>query len=268
MTPETNAGPAPGPAPLPGAEPGANLVTIASGKGGVGKTWLSISTAHALARMGQKVLLFDGDFGLANVDIQLGLAPSRDLGSVIGRGAPIDTAIVPYPAGGFDVIAGKSGSGTLAALARQQVAGLRDGLIGLGASYDRVLVDIGAGVDAAQTTLSSHGGMTLVVTNDEPTSLTDAYAFIKVAAMRREQPNLAIVVNMAPTRSEGRRTYQTLRRACEGFLRLSPPLAGIVRRDPRVRESIRHQVGIFTRHPGTEAARDVEELAAFVAGRP
>ena len=266
MTPETKAADAAGHAALPGHAPGANLVTIASGKGGVGKTWLSISTAHALARMGRKVLLFDGDFGLANVDIQLGLAPSRDLGSVIGRGAPIATAITPYPAGGFDVIAGKSGSGTLAALARQQVADLRDGLVGLGAAYDRVLVDIGAGVDAAQTTLSSHAGMTLVVTNDEPTSLTDAYAFIKVAAMRQQHPNLAIVVNMAPSRAEGRRTYETLRRACEGFLRLSPPLAGIVRRDPKVRDAIRHQMAIFARHPEADAARDVEALAAYVAG--
>jgi flagellar biosynthesis protein FlhG len=269
MTPETNIRPKGDTMTAePAASPqGRNMVTIASGKGGVGKTWLSITLANALARMGRKALLFDGDFGLANVDIQLGLAPGRDLGTVIGQGMPIASAITRYQTGGFDIIAGKSGSGALAALGRPQVAALRDDLVALSAGYDFVLVDVGAGVDSVQTTLSNHAGITLVVTTDEPTSLTDAYAFIKVAAMRRHRPNLAIVVNMAASRTEGLHTYETLRRACDGFLKLSPPLAAVIRRDPKVRDAIRHQTALFSRHPTSEAARSVEGLARFVTER-
>ena len=243
---------------------GTNLVTIASGKGGVGKTWLSTTTAHALARLGQKVLLFDGDFGLANVDIQLGLAPVRDIASVIAQGAPIRRAITHYASGGFDIVAGKSGSGMLAALGRPQVAALRNHLLDLSNDYDRILIDIGAGVDAAQTTFTTHGGITLVITNDEPTALTDAYAFIKIAAMRHNNPRLAVVINMASSKAEGVRTYETLARACDTFLKLKPPLAAIVRRDPKVRDSIRHQQPILLRHPTTGAARDAEGLAKFL----
>jgi flagellar biosynthesis protein FlhG len=243
---------------------GNNLITIASGKGGVGKTWLSTTTAHALARLGNKVLLFDGDFGLANVDIQLGLAPVRDIASVIAQGAPIRRAITHFASGGFDIVAGKSGSGMLAALGRPQVAALRNHLLDLSSDYDRILIDIGAGVDAAQTAFTTHGGITLVVTNDEPTALTDAYAFIKIAAMRHNNPRLAVVINMASSKAEGMRTYETLRRACESFLKLSPQLAAIVRRDPKVRDSIRHQQPILLRHPTTGAARDAEGLAKFL----
>jgi flagellar biosynthesis protein FlhG len=268
--PQGPSAPASGPAGV--ARPaGTNLVTIASGKGGVGKTWLSTTTAHALARSGQKVLLFDGDFGLANVDIQLGLAPVRDIASVIAQGAPIRRAITHFASGGFDIVAGKSGSGMLAALGRPQVAALRNHLLDLSSDYDRILIDIGAGVDAAQTTFTTHGGITLVVTNDEPTALTDAYAFIKIAAMRHNNPRLAVVINMASSKAEGMRTYETLARACETFLKLKPPLAAIVRRDPKVRDSIRHQQPILLRHPTTGAARDAEGLAKFllsVTARP
>jgi flagellar biosynthesis protein FlhG len=244
------------------------IVAIASGKGGVGKTWLAITLSHALARQGKRVLLFDGDFGLANVDIQLGLTPEHDLGAVIAHGTDLDVAVTPVAATGFDVVAGKSGSGQLSSLSRQEVTGLRQGVIDLAPRYDHVVIDIGAGIDATQLILASAGGPALVVVTDEPTSLTDAYAFIKVASRLTPRPELKVVVNMATTRAEGERTYATLRRACESFLKFSPPLAGIVRRDAKVKDAIRHQVPFLTRHPNADAARDVEALAAGLAPPP
>jgi hypothetical protein len=93
-----------------------NVVAVASGKGGVGKTWFSITLAHALARAGHRTLLFDGDLGLANIDVQLGVAPYRDLGAVIAGKATMAQVVERYEDGGFDVVAGRSGSGNLASL--------------------------------------------------------------------------------------------------------------------------------------------------------
>ena len=101
-----------------------NIIAVASGKGGVGKTWLSITLAHALAVGGGRVLLFDGDLGLANVDVQLGVTPKRDLGSVIAGRLPLSEAATRFADGGFDIVAGRSGSGSLATLPLSRLAQL------------------------------------------------------------------------------------------------------------------------------------------------
>lgn len=241
-----------------------NIVAIASGKGGVGKTWLSVTLAHCLARQGQRVLLFDGDIGLANVDIQLGLMPDRDLGSVIAGRFSLADAVMPSEAG-FDIIAGKSGSASLATLDNQALADLRDQLVQLARTYDKVIIDLGAGVDGVVRTFSAAAGVTLVVTNDEPTALTDAYAFIKLARMADRNADVRVVINIAPTTREGERTHAKLAKAAENFLKYAPPLAGVIRRDDKVRDAIRNQVPLLTRHPMCEAAEDVEALAAGLA---
>jgi len=100
----------------------------------------------------------------------------------------------------------------------------------------------------------------MVVTTDEPTALTDAYAFIKVTHMERPGTDMRVVVNMANSTREGERIYNTLLKACEGFLKISPPLAGVIRRDLKVRDAIRNQTPILTRSPNSEAAADVEAI--------
>ncbi|MCK6418066.1 MAG: MinD/ParA family protein [Alphaproteobacteria bacterium] len=240
---------------------GKNIIAVASGKGGVGKTWFSITLTHALARAGKKVLLFDGDLGLANVDVQLGLMPKRDLNDVIRGRLSLDKVIQPYEDGGFDIIAGRSGQASLSALPGQRLMVLRDQLLDVANDYDVVICDLGAGVDRTVRMLSASATRTLIVTTDEPTSLTDAYAFIKLGNAAGSSKYISIVVNMAPSESEGEKTYKTLLKACENFLRLSPPLAGMVRLDPKVKESIRHQTPLLTRSPNTQAAEDVENIA-------
>lgn len=238
-----------------------NVIAIASGKGGVGKTWLAITLAHTFARQGIRTLLFDGDIGLANVDIQLGLMPDRDLGSVIAGRFGLADAVMPSEAG-FDIIAGKSGSASLATLDQTALNGLRDELLQLARTYDKVVIDLGAGVDQVVRTFASAAGITLVVTNDEPTALTDAYAFIKLARMADRTADVRVVINIAPTAREGERTYAKLNKAAENFLKYSPPLAGVIRRDEKVRDAIRNQVPLLTRHPMCDAAEDVEAIAA------
>lgn len=254
--------PAPTLAPRPSSRiHGQNIVAIASGKGGVGKTWFAITLTHALARQNMRALLFDGDLGLANLDIQLGLMPKHDLGSVIAGRLTLNQAVLTYEEGNFDIIAGRSGSGGLANIPASRLQILGDDLNLLAAAYDKVIIDLGAGVERTVRQLTQSVGTCLVVATDEPTSLTDAYAFIKVTHMERPGTDIRIVVNMANSTREGERTYNTLLKACEGFLKISPPLMGVIRRDNKVRESIKSQTSILTRFPNCEAASDVEQIA-------
>lgn len=239
----------------------ANLIAVASGKGGVGKTWFSVTLCHALSRMGRKVLLFDADLGLANVDIQLGLMPQRDLGGVLSGRLTLAQAKVRYDDGKFDIIAGRSGSGNLAQLPTAKLAGLGNELVQLCTGYDTVVMDLGAGLDRTVRMLAARAGTCLVVTTPEPTSLTDAYAFVKVVLGADSKADVRIVVNTAETRGEGLKTYETLRKACQNFLRVTPPLAGVIRRDRKVSDSIRAQVPLLTRAPTSDAGSDVERIA-------
>jgi len=255
-------------ATVPSDDPIANVVAVASGKGGVGKTWLSISLAQALSKLGQRVLLFDGDLGLANIDVQLGIQPGMDLGTALERHLPLTRAVINYPSGGFDLIAGRSGSGSLASMPINRLQALAAGLRAVGESYGRVVVDLGAGIERPVRYLASRAGYCLVVTTDEPTALTDAYALIKMVTLdaneQHKETPLGVVVNMAASREIGQRTYETLAKACDRFLKRRVPLLGVIRRDPKVRDSISTQTPLLVRHPSSPAALDVEALARKV----
>ncbi|MSO55124.1 MAG: MinD/ParA family protein [Rhodospirillales bacterium] len=245
---------------------GSNVVAIASGKGGVGKTWFAITLAHALARRGGRTLLFDADIGLANVDIQLGVTPKHDLGGVLTGRLTLNQAAVTFKETGFDIIAGRSGSGSLANIPASRVQLLSEDLVMLASSYDRVIVDLGAGVERTVRQFTHNVGMCLVLTTDEPTALTDAYAFIKLTHLERPGTDIRIVVNMVNSTREGERTYKTLLKACEGFLKFSPPMLGLIRHDNKVREAIRNQTSILTLYPNSEAGTDVESIAEKLLG--
>jgi flagellar biosynthesis protein FlhG len=236
-------------------------IAIASGKGGVGKTWFAITLAHALARLGRRAMLFDADLGLANVDIQLGLTPRLDLATVISGKATVADATLHCADGGFDIVAGRSGSGLLSTI---DAATLERTLAALqleAARYDVVLLDLGAGLERSVRRMSAWADRLLVLATEEPTSLTDAYAVLKLHAADRPDGNARIVVNQAATRAAGERTFATLERACQTFLGRAPALAGVIRRDERVRDVIRRQTLLLSRHPNAPAAADVEAIA-------
>jgi len=237
------------------------FIAIASGKGGVGKTWLAITLSHALARAGRRVLLFDADLGLANVDVQLGLMPRFDLGSVMSGRASLAGAITRHDATGLDVLAGRSGSGSLADLSPDNLELLLNRLRTETTGYDAVLLDLGAGIDRIVRRIAAWSDLVLVMATDEPTSLTDAYAMLKLHTMDRPDGDARIVVNQAPSTAAGQQTYMTLRRACMTFLHREPPLAAVIHHDPKVRDAIRHQTSVLLRHPNCAAAHGVEALA-------
>ena len=232
----------------------AACVAIASGKGGVGKTWFAITLAHALARAGRRVLLFDGDLGLANVDIQLGLTPTRDLGSVIAGRASIAEAALRHPEGGFDILAGRSGSGALSALdpatLEQVLAALRQEA----ARRDIVLLDLGAGLDRATRRMAAAAD---TAPGDGDRGADQPHRRLcRAEAVRRRPRGRRRAGRRQPggSRPAGERTHATLPRACATFLGHAPPLAGVIRRDDRVRDAIRRQALLLTRHPASAAA--------------
>lgn len=254
-----------------------NMIAVASGKGGVGKTWFSITLAHTFAHSGRRALLVDGDLGLANVDVQLAMAPANDLASVVAGRIKLADAIAAFAGGapawddgnpaaqgagsGFDVLAGRSGSGSLDGMSRKQIETLCAELGRASVLYDHVIVDLAAGMNSHMTPLFAMTGKALIVVTDDPTSITDAYACIKLLVSRHPGLDIRIVVNMADGRSEAERTYGSLLRACEHFLKFAPKLAGYIVRDKHVSQSIRAQAPLLSRYPQSTAGKHVQNIA-------
>ncbi len=237
-----------------------NIIAIASGKGGVGKTWLAITLSHLVARAGRKVLLFDGDIGLANVDVQLGLTPEHDLSEVFYANAGL-ADVVTHHAANFDIVVGRSGTGNLASLPQAKLGSLKTQLASLAENYDLVFVDLGAGVEEHVRTLAALAARCIVVITDEPTSLTDAYAFIKLCVADKSTFAVDIIVNQSASLKEGEKTFSSLNKACINFLKISPPCLGIIRKDGKVRDAIKHQESLIARAPHTTAASDAATIA-------
>ncbi len=248
----------------------ATIIAVGSGKGGVGKTWFSVSLACAFGRSSKRALLVDCDLGLANVDVQLGVRPEADLSSVMRGWLELDQAVTPVLGGpgraaGFDLLPGHSGSGALGALKLEEVHRIATGVTELAPRYDRILLDLAAGIDPNVMRFARAANRVVVVTTEEPPALTDAYAFLKVLRLAQPAAQPWIVVNMADTRGSGRRIYEQLAKASESYLGYRPPLAGVICRDPRVSDSIRAQTPISVRHPQSQAFEDVLRIAEVLS---
>lgn len=235
------------------------LTVLASGKGGVGKTFLAVTLAHALARRGRRVLLVDADLGLANIGVQLGLEPGIALAGAIRAGLDLSTLARRHETCGF-VFIGGSGSGE--ALRGLATAGLERAVEGLGAlarGFDDVLVDLPSGLGRVAASFVARASRLVVVGNNEPTTLTDNYAFIKLT--RAAAPAPWFLANDVADAAEGSLAAATLARACRRFLELDCRELGHVRSDPRVPEAIRRQMPYLDRSPGGPAAADIERVA-------
>jgi len=235
------------------------ILAIASGKGGVGKTFLAATLGHALARTGRRCLVFDADLGLANLDVQLAVDAPADLGSVLEGRIPLERAVFRHEETGVDLVVGRSGSGAFSGLPPPRLLGLVRELHALAPRYDLVLLDLAAGIEPPCRLFARTSDGVILVTTEEPTALTDAYAFLKVAC-DRSRP-VSVVANCVEDRVRGREVYETLARASQRFLGFRPEYLGAVRRDVRIGEAIRAQKPFLSRHPASPAAADIEDLA-------
>ncbi len=232
-----------------------NIITVASGKGGVGKTSFTLNMAHVLATHGGKVLVVDGDTGLANADVQLNLTPKASLADVLAHRCTLAEAITPTPHG-FHLLAGSSGHMGLATLALPTLAGWMNELHSLGETYSTILVDAAAGISPTTLLMCAQSSRALLLTTPDPASLTDAYALIKVLWQQHGVNNTQVVMNQATAR-EAAQVHTRLAKAVEGFLQLPPPpLVGQVPQCKYWSQAVRsHQLvaQVFPKSPGVEA---------------
>lgn len=240
------------------------ILAVASGKGGVGKTWFSISLSHAFARMKKRVLLVDCDIGLANIDVQLGLAKGPDLAMVALGRASASKAIKPVERYGFDVFPGRSAHGRPAGLDAFIVSWLCKTLDDLQDDYDITVLDLPSGIEQGVRDMMRYASQEIVMTTGEPTALADAYALIKATRNERLEGIPGIVVNFAQQASSGQQTMDGLIRVCDRFLAIAPTDFGVIRQDKSVPESIGRQTSLLACHPNSDAAQDVTGVAKVI----
>ena len=249
------------------------IMAVTSGKGGVGKTFVAANLAAALARQGEKVLVLDADLGLANLDVVLNLFPKITLHDVFTGKCTLDEAILPAP-GGFSVLLAGSGMVEYSRMTPEVRTQLQQVIAEVAPRFDRVLLDTGAGISDVVLYAVSLADDVLVVATPEPTSLTDAYATIKVLATTQGRREIQLLVNQARRPGEGRAVRQQLQQVLDRYVSadLDSPvrleLVGEVPADPAVREAVQRRHLLLEALPGTPAAQAVVAVASrLVAGR-
>ena len=248
------------PAPL-------RVIAVTSGKGGVGKTNLSANLAVALALQGERVCVLDADLGLANLDVVLGLSPSRTLLHVLRGECTLAEVIVEGPAG-VRIVPAASGFAELTALGAAQQLRLLDEVDGLDGCFDVLLVDTAAGISRNVLYFAAAATETLVVITPEPTAITDAYALVKILATRHGRRDFLVLVNMAAGTADAETAFRRLARVAERFLRVRLEYLGYVPYDDAVPRAVRQQQPVVLGAPGTAASDALTRLAQTLRGRP
>ncbi|MBQ3060289.1 MAG: MinD/ParA family protein [Desulfovibrio sp.] len=245
------------------------VFSVTSGKGGVGKTNLAVNLACCLTRMGKRVTLLDADLGLANVDVLLGLTPKKNLFHLFHEGAALDEILCPTPYG-FSILPASSGISEMLNLSTGQKLELLEAVDELEDKVDCLIVDTGAGINDNVLYFNMAVQRRLVVLTPEPTSLTDAYALIKVLKLSHGVERFDVCMNMATDNRGAREFFSRLHQACDHFLSgISLDLTGSVPRDPGVRDAVVRQKPFCIEEPESPAALAVAELAqAITAWQP
>ncbi len=237
------------------------VFTVTSGKGGVGKTNLSVNLAAALAGMGKKVVLVDADLGLANVDVILGLTPQKNLFHLFHEGSSLRDILYPTPFG-FSILPASSGMSEMLTLSTGQKLELLEAMGELEDEIDYLVVDTGAGINDNVLYFNLASQERLVILTPEPTSLTDAYALIKVLKLKHGVEHFKVCVNMAPDQKTAKEIFSCLYQACDRFLSgVSLDLAGVIPRDAAVRKAVVNQKPFCVLDSEGQAAKAVNQLA-------
>jgi len=237
------------------------VIAVTSGKGGVGKTSVSVNLATAMAMTGKRVLLLDGDLGLANVDVMLGLQPSCNLSHVLAGTCTLEDTLLEGPAG-LMVVPASSGKQHMTDLTPVQHAGLVQAFSELSRPLDTLIVDTAAGIDNSVITFSQAAQQVIVVVTNDPASLTDAYALIKVLNREKSIRRIQVLTNMVSSDTEAREIYESLRRVAEKFLDVTLSFMGSLPQDEWLKRAVRRQRTVVDAYPNSPSAKAFRELAA------
>lgn len=236
------------------------VVTVASGKGGVGKTNLSVNLAISLSKLGGRVLLMDADMSLANVDIMLGLQTKYNLSHVLDGQKTLREVIVEGP-GGIKIIPAASGVKRMAQLSALENAGIINAFAELSDELDVLIVDAAAGIADSVVSYCRAAQEVIVVVCDEPASITDAYALIKVLSRDYQITRFRLVANMSRSAAHSQRLYEKFSRVCEQFLKVHIDYFGTVPFDQALRDAVQKQVPVTLNQPMSPSAKAFRDMA-------
>ncbi|KAA9006625.1 MinD/ParA family protein [Paenibacillus spiritus] len=237
----------------------ARIITVCSGKGGVGKSNFSLNFALKLKSMGKRVLLFDADIGMANIDVLMGVSSKYNLYHLLNREAAI-ADIIQYGPDRLPFIAGGSGMQELFALSDEDLAYFTSQIASIADSMDYILFDTGAGLSKETLKFIVSADDCLVVTTPEPTAITDAYALMKVVHSSYPDISFQLIVNQASDEKEAFATSDKIRMAAQRFLELDLPFLGYISSDSHVVQAVKKQVPFSMAFPSSTAAKDVHRL--------
>lgn len=239
------------------------VIAVSGGKGGVGKSNISVNLSVALAQLRRRVVLLDADLGLANVDVLLGISPKYTLADVLAGTCDLEDVLITGPAG-IKIVPAASGVQRMAELSPQEHAGLISAFSDLSDQVDILIIDTAAGISDTVVSFTRAANEVLVVVCDEPSSITDAYALIKLLNKEHGVQRFRVVANMTRTATEGQLMYTKLNTVCERFLDVTLQYVGQVPFDETVRKAVQKQKALLEFAPNCKAAQAVRQLANVV----
>jgi flagellar biosynthesis protein FlhG len=238
------------------------VIAVTGGKGGVGKTSVAVNLSTALAQLGRRVVLLDGDLGLANADVFLGLSPRCTLAHVLSGERTLDEVLLPAPQG-FQLIPAAAGAADLANMSAAEHLGLVRAFSGLATRLDVLVVDTAAGLGHGVLQFSQAAQQVLVVICDEPASLTDAYALVKVLSRNHGVSRFRVLANQARTPGAGSDLFKRFERVTTRFLDVMLEYAGEIPADEFLQRSVRNQRPVVDEFPSSPSGRAFKKLAAL-----
>jgi len=236
------------------------VIAVSGGKGGVGKTNVSLNTAIALGQLGKRVLVLDADLGLANVDVMLGLRVKRNLSHVLSGECELDDIIIEGPAG-INVIPATSGTQSMVDLTPSEHAGLIRAFSDMNTKFDVLIVDTAAGISDMVLSFCRASQDVMLVVCDEPTSITDCYALMKLLSRDHGVFKFKVVANMVRSPKEGQQLFGKLAKVTDRFLDVALELVAVVPFDENIRKAVRKQRAIVEAYPNSPAAVAFKSLA-------
>ncbi len=245
----------------------ARVIAVTSGKGGVGKTNVTTNLAIAMAQAGKRVLVIDTDLGLANADVVLGVTPQFSLSQVLKGEKAIEEIVVEGPAG-VKLIAGGSGFQELISINNPRLSRFLSSLEAMEEMADIILLDTGAGLSKNVLSFVLAADEVIVVTNPEPTALTDAYVTIKAIVKKSPSARPKLLINRAGDEEEFHSAQSRLVKVCQRFLGISLDVLGYILDDPNVSRAVKSQKPFLLAYPGTPASRCLKRLADKLLGAP